>query len=141
MVNLADGFLDGCRDEFEKGNKWALMQALSVCSKEHIPLPGWAAQAFIDAVELARIGRVRTWDELFGKTFPDGQHLNAYNKRQEKLWPVYYHIRALTELNPDTAVDAGLFEAAGKKFGIGKTLASEYYYEAKRILKRFGFDN
>jgi hypothetical protein len=36
-------------------------------------------------------------------------------------------------MNHDIAIDDSLFEEVGKKFGIGKTLASEYYYSCELV--------
>lgn len=37
---------------------------------------------------------------------------------------------------PDTPIDEAFFERIGKEFNLGKTLAAEYYYDAKRMFSR-----
>lgn len=48
---------------------------------------------------------------------------------------VLNEITATLATNPDTPIDENLFEVVGKKFNIKKTLASEYYYDAKKVMQ------
>jgi hypothetical protein len=139
-MDMTAPFLDGCKEQFDKGNKWALMQAIYVCAVEKIPLPIWAAQAYEIAFKAAEKGNAKSWDDVFGKPYPSGTHLHKIVKRHAILWPLYQRAKEIVQGPPKRAVDESLFEDVAREFHIGKTLASEYYYEAKRITKLFGFE-
>lgn len=133
-----DGFLDGCRAEYEAGNKVALMQAIHVCGIDRIPLPDWVASAYSRCFESVRMARAKSWDDVFGKPFPKGSNLIAIHKRRKHQWDLVNRIRLIRESEPGTALDAALFERVGKEFGLGRSLAQDYYYEAKQHADRYG---
>lgn len=58
--------------------------------------------------------------------------MSALKKKREFKYAVFNEVEQARRAG--TAVDEHLFETAGKKFNIGKTLASEFYYEAKSRL-------
>ncbi len=126
-----EGFLEGCREFFVKGNKWALMQAIYACASSGRALPKWAAEAYMQAFEEVRTAKVKSWDDVFGKTWQ--KHHKAVNRRVTTMWPLFNEVRGMKAHKPSLAIDEDLFEEVGKLFGIGKTLASEYYYEAKAL--------
>jgi hypothetical protein len=41
---------------------------------------------------------------------------------------VWLEVSRIKDAAPETPIDEYMFETVGKKFEIGKTLASEYYY-------------
>lgn len=133
-------FFDGCKEEYEKGNKWALMQAILVCAMENIPLPKWTAQAYELAYDAVRTGKAKSWDDVFDKPYPPSTHLNKVAKRCEILWPLYQRVQEIISKSPGRPVDVSLFEEVAREFCIGKTQASEYYYEAKQINKSLGLE-
>lgn len=139
-MDRTNSFLDACKEEYDIGNKWALMQTIYVCAIESRPLPIWATQAYETAYNAARTGKAKSWDDVFGKPYPPGTHLNKVAKRDEILWPLYQRVQEIISTSPERPIDVSLFEEVAKEFYIGKTLASEYYYEAKRINKSLGLE-
>ena len=135
MELMTDLFLEACRKGFEGGNKWGLMQAIFVCANERVVLPEWAALAYSDAYESCRKGECKSWDDVFDRPYPKGTQHKAINRRMETMWSLFRRVQEIRSANPKTAIDAGLFEEVGKEFGIGKTLAQEFYYEAMRLSK------
>jgi hypothetical protein len=131
-MSLNQGFLDACKEHFEKGNRWALMQAIDVCATYREPLPDWAAAAYREAFESVRTGRAKSWDAVFGKPYPKGSHGAAIYKRQTVMWPIFNAVLQFRAKDKKVALDTALFERVGKIFGIGKTQVSEFYYEAKK---------
>lgn len=117
-----------------KTNKYALMLAIRICANHDIPLPRWASNAYIKAFDAVNNFRARTWDSVFGEAFPKGKTLAAARKMRVKKFAVWNDIRSILGMCPDTPIDDGLFEMVGKKHGLGKTLTSEYYYDAKKQL-------
>ncbi|MGA7545427.1 MAG: hypothetical protein WBW08_06315 [Methyloceanibacter sp.] len=55
------------RGEFETGNADALFQAIRWCCEDNLPLPQWAAIAFIERYNWGKDGEIRSWDEVFGR--------------------------------------------------------------------------
>jgi hypothetical protein len=139
-MDMITEFLDGCKEKYENGNQWALMQALYVCAREGASLPKWVAHAYVKAYEAARTGHAKSWDDVFGSPYPKGTHFRKVIKHHEILWPLYSRAKEIVQTNPNQAIDESLFEQVGEEFNIGKTLASEYYYEAKDLSNAIGCD-
>ena len=49
----------------------------------------------------------------------------------ELKFAVFVAATKMLKENPNMPIDEYLFEIVGGKYAIGKTLAAEYYYEAK----------
>ena len=124
------------RKAFEAGDKFALMHALRICANHALPMPDWAARAYIRAYDTIVNARAKSWDQVLGAPYSKGTHLAAVRKRRKLQVAVRNRIRALRQSDPDLPIDAALFERVGMELGLGKTLAAEYYYTAK---KRMGF--
>ena len=127
--------LDECRKNYEE-DRYQLMTAIRICAAHHLPLPDWAADAYIKAYDSVNNARAKSWNTVFGLPYPKGTHLSAVRKRRIKKFAVWNEITQILKTQPDTPIDEYLFEMVGKKFGLGKTLASEYYYAAKQQLER-----
>jgi hypothetical protein len=128
---LAFRSLEHCKEEFERDSYW-LMTAIRICANHDLPLPEWAAKAYIKAYDAVNNAREKSWDVVFGKPYPKGRHLKATREKRMLKFAVLNEVNATLQNNPDTAIDEYLFEVVGEKFNIKKTLASEYYYEAKK---------
>ncbi|WP_347275778.1 hypothetical protein [Candidatus Kuenenia sp.] len=128
-------------EEAYKKDKFYLMQAIGVCAAHHLPLPLWAAKAYIEGYNKIADAKSKSWDEVFGRPYPKGTHLATLRKEKMFKRAVYNEISRIKKSQPDIAIDDGLFEKVGKKFGIGKTTASEYYYDIKPFEKIFKFFN
>ncbi|HET7831818.1 MAG TPA: hypothetical protein VFK88_02525 [Gallionella sp.] len=126
--------LDDYEKNFVADGYW-LMTAIRTCANHDLPLPEWAAKAYIKAYDTVNNARAKSWDAVFGNPFPKGRHLNADRKRRMLTFAVWNEVTKMLSMKPNTALDEGLFETVGKKFAIGKTLASEYYYTAKNLLQ------
>jgi hypothetical protein len=130
-MNMVANFLDQCRVEFEAGNKWCLMQALMVCAQEKRVMPPWAAIAYKQAYDTMRNAEAKSWDEVFGRVYPKGTNFSALKKMRKLKWDLFFHVRELLKSENPPALNNDLFEKVGAEFHIGRSLASEYYYEAK----------
>jgi hypothetical protein len=138
MEFLHQGFLDGCKAEYDAGNQYALMQAIWVCAKESHPIPQWAADPYIRGFEACRQGNAKSWDDVFGRPYAKGAQLNALMKRHSKQWPLVNRIREIRAADPTRALDENLFEEVGIEFVLSKTLVSDYYYDARKRAKKCG---
>lgn len=120
---------------YKSGDAMALMGAIRICANHDLPLPRWASSAYIAAYDRVLGCRAKSWDAVFGKPYQKGAHLSAFRKRREKKFAVWLAVNEILAKEPYAAVDESLFERAGKSLGLGKTLASEFYYAVKRQLE------
>jgi len=136
---IAHQELKRLRCDFEAGNGSALMSAIRKCANHELVMPEWVAAEYIKRFDLILNYESASWDDVLGRPIPKGAHLNALKKRRELKFKVYQAVRAriapTLECPDGVPVDAELFEAIGKELGIGKTLASEYYYTAKALVE------
>lgn len=112
--------------DFEAGHKAALMMCIRLCAEYGLPLPAWAAIAYIEAFDSVRSLKYLSWDDAFGKPYP--KYTNASSlKKKIRLASVIWSA-VTNERKAGRSIDGGLFEAVGRRHGVGKTLAEEYYY-------------
>lgn len=125
--------LESLRQSYEEGEQKALLSAIRICAAQEIPLPAWASKAYIRAYDTVLNCRVASWDDAFGRPFKKGLHLSALRKRRGTRLKVWLAVRQAVERD-GRAIDESLFEEVGGALGFGKTLTSELYYEAKRLV-------
>jgi hypothetical protein len=124
-----------CRAAFESGDKRAFMDAIDTCARWQIVIPPWAASAFSGGYAKVRSLKSGSWDDVFGRPFAKGIHLQRSRKRREVGPAVYLAVEEVRRKDPNLAIDDGLFESIGRRFNIGKTLANELYYQWKHRIE------
>lgn len=119
------------RESFQNGHKYSLMLAIRICANHDLILPDWVSQAYISAFDGVHTFHNKSWDEVFGMPNPKWTDLNASKKKRGLKLAVLLEVRRIyfSQL-PRPAIDVLMYEEAGKKFNIGKTLAGEYYNAA-----------
>jgi hypothetical protein len=131
-LKVAVAYLEGLHTNFNAGDKNALFQAIRECGRQNIPMPEWTVNAFFAATNRWYRMDVKTLDDAFGIEWPKGKRFDAAKRNQNLSYAVYRRCFELSnpELPPETRRrrDNQLFEDVGKEFGIGKTLASRYFY-------------
>ncbi|SDA27050.1 hypothetical protein SAMN05216315_1325 [Nitrosospira sp. Nsp18] len=127
--------LDTCQQNYEN-DPYFLMTAIRICANHQLPLPDWAAKSYIKAYDNVNQARAKSWNSVFGNPYPKGRHLSAIRKKLMYQVAIWNEITLIRQMEPDTPVDENLFETVGKKFGLGKTLASEYYYSEKKRFEK-----
>jgi hypothetical protein len=125
---------EASRVRFDKGDKSAILEAVFVAANCNMKLPNWAADAFekyyYEAVELEMH---KSWDEVFGPPMPKGVHVGK--KLADGIrWDLHSYIKV--EHEDGIPLGDGLFEAAGRAFGVSKTKANELYYSVENYLKQ-----
>ena len=132
---MSDGpdFLEGYRERFEAGDPLALLDAIKVCAENRITMPHWLARGFSAAYDKVITFGVGSLDEAFGRPHPKGAHLNALRKKRARAWRVWRAVELAHRAGAN--IDEALFTDVGKEFAIGKTLASEYYYEFAKFIE------
>lgn len=119
--------IEALREQYDAGDRVALLEAVHLCAWHELVLPEWAALKFMAAYREAAHARAASWDDVFGKPWP-GKHLASLRRRRELILPVRARIRELLQHRDPPPLDEELFESVGKEFGIGKTLCQEFYY-------------
>lgn len=120
--------LESLQQEFEeKSSGRTILAAVKLCAQRDLVMPEWLAEAFISKYNLVSRYREKSWDDVFEKPHPKGANLNARRKKWEKEYKVYFEISRC-----QSSIDKSLFRSVGKKFGLGATLAEEYYYAVKK---------
>ena len=134
---LAFRFLEDCEAEYKDTNSGrAILRAIRRCANCDIVMPEWLAQAYISRYDKVVNCQVDRWDDAFDKPFPKGAHLSALRKKRKSDMAVWVAVRERLDMEPDTAIDKGLFEEIGKPLGLGATLTEEFYYSVSRRLPR-----
>lgn len=136
--------LSNYKSEFDGGDKSAVMRAIKLCLKYRMLPPEWAAAAFTIACEKIDKFESNSWDEILGTPFPKGTHLSSLKKKTRLIHSVWlfvgteyhqgYKLDSKGNKQP-ASIDVELFARAGKKFNIGQTQASEYYYKYEEMLQ------
>lgn len=126
--------LNSLYEEYLSGDKDAIMRALTTCIFSGLPLPAWLSSALIDSINKVRCYTAKSWDDVLGRPHSKGTNLVAKRKKLLKSFQVYQKITEIKEVTPKVPIDAGLFETVGRIFGLGKTLAEEYYYHTKKSI-------
>lgn len=122
--------LDGLESSFDSGDRAALFAAIRLCASRELPLPPWAAAAFIAGYDEVLNCRADSWDDVFGRPWPRGFHLNEARHRRQKKFQIFLRIRDIRESDPTRSLDEQFFEEIGKEFAVGKTLCKKLYYLA-----------
>lgn len=123
--------LQKLRVAFERGDSFALMQAIRKCCTHDFVLPEWVSRAYIKAFDTIVDCQSDSWDHVFGAPVPKGVHLAALRKKRTTKFRVLSLVNARHQAR--TPIDDALFEAVGEELGLGKTLCKKYYYEAKAM--------
>ena len=132
--------LEQLSEQYEQGNQFALMLAIRVCANHDLIMPRWVGDGYIAAFDTILNYRSGSWDDVFGRPIPKNAHLSALKKKRNLEFAVFNEIVRIRQCERNSCgaippLDAWLFERVGKPFGIGKTLAEEYYYG---VLKKAG---
>ena len=121
--------LIGMRDRFEGGDLMALAEALQLCIGLYLLVPDWVRTAWLEACTRIKQYEVRSWDEVLGNRVPPGKHFAAIKRRHHLAAEVFTSVMMEMVESPATPIDGYLFEVIAEKYGIKKTLASDYFYD------------
>jgi len=116
-----------------------IMEALLWCSFSSLPIPRWCEKAYRRAYARIRLYKAKSWDDVFGRPYPKGTHIEAKRQALENGCEVYLRIKEIKEENPSIPIDGHLFERVGRELGVGgKTLTEECYYRRKKEMEGEG---
>ena len=126
--------IEASRAVIERGDGFALLGAVRKCANHDLAMPEWLAKQFIRRYDRVLNCRAEIWDEVFGKPYPKGTDINAMRKRRELGFAVWLEVQSILNQEPETTIDAGLFERVGERFKIGKSFADKLYYSGRSEL-------
>jgi hypothetical protein len=117
------------RKRYEEGNTLSLLQAVSMCAEENLPLPQWLAEAFRTSMDgFLQPGKVHSLDDVFAAgNLPTKSAKKAAAARLDwqlggKIWHDVWDVVLADEtlISFDSAVSRTL---AVQEYGVGKTKA------------------
>jgi hypothetical protein len=122
--------MEDVQTSFRRGNKHALVTALSMCLLSRRPLPSWVSRELWHAFKRFEGGQLSSWEDVFGKPFPGKRRKGSSTRRKAR--EVWIRVQGLRE--EGRKLDDLLFEEVGKEFGFGATTAKNLYYEYEHSL-------
>jgi hypothetical protein len=123
--------LDVYRKRFEEGDTLSILQAVSMCAEENLPMPEWLAQSFRGRMtNFGRPGAPPSLDDVFfSKRMPTNSPKKAAQARQDwqlgvllwrDIWEVVLKDESITSF--DGAITKLL---KSHKYGVAKTKAKQ----------------
>ena len=127
------------KESIESGDGFEVLACIRWCINHGLVAPIWLCKEFNKRYDSVLNLKAKSWDDdlSFGKPYKKGFNLNAAKKEKYKKFIVHAEVIRLLNSKPKPPIDDGLFELAGKQFGIGKTLAKEYYYKVEKEREKF----
>jgi hypothetical protein len=126
--------IERMRPEILGGDGFAMLAAIYKCANRDLVMPEWLAREFIRRYYLVLSCRADSWDDAFGRPYPKNARLHALRKQRELKPAVWLEVQAILHREPETAIDAQLFERVGAKLHLGKTLTEKYYRNAIKLM-------
>jgi hypothetical protein len=123
------------RSYFEDGEKDALLFAIVFAARNDVPLPRWAAEAYLVIWQRAREGEIKSWDEVFGKPWGKGSRRAAPLRAWRRSLQVWRRIKQLSEAGEPITDD--LFARVGVELGMSRPVVNRTYYKMKKCEKVF----
>jgi hypothetical protein len=122
---------------FQRGNKRQLMDMIVICAQLGLPLPAWASTAVMDAHNRYRTGKLKSWDDVFGKSFPGTRRKGALTR--SRGLEVWIEVQRFKE-RKKRPIDGLLFEDVAKKLKregrpLGASTIRNLYYKMERPLR------
>lgn len=128
------------KQEVDGGSGFAVLACIRDCVTRGLVAPEWLAYAFNRRYDAVLHCRAKSWDDpkSFGRPYPKGAQLAAMRKRSLGRLLVWNKAMDILRDEPRPPIDEAFFERIGREIRppIGKTEASELYYQAKRMFGR-----
>ncbi|MBT3205594.1 MAG: hypothetical protein HOB14_00315 [Gammaproteobacteria bacterium] len=123
---------------YQNGEKFALLEAVEICSLGDIKIPEWAANGYVDAIHKLKQFQVESLDDAFGYQRPKNRHLHNHQRNKRIKLPVFMAcIKAKLEHDAPLTRKTrskNAFEYAGEQFNISAGLANKLYSEINQLL-------
>ena len=120
---------------YRAGDNQVLLDAINICARHQLPMPEWVAAGWKQSYTKWKHYEVKTLDNAFNVE-RRGKHLSALRKHSRLKSAIPYAI--FKEIEAGKATDEELFDAVGKRFGIGGPTARDIFYKNKdAVLKTY----
>jgi len=113
------------KERFEARDKQILLWTIWDYARRGRPTPKWAAAALNEIMFSAVKGKLTTWDDAFGKIFPNRRHRRAIHDLAKYLIPVWKRVRELKREGHN--INDELFYEVSREFRIGEPRVKKYY--------------
>lgn len=121
-----------CRTRYKNGDKRALMDIILICAEQNIALPKWASKAIVLADDLYNNGQLKSWDDVFGKSFPGKRRAGLQTRLlQRHVW------RAVLKRRQEGCPSADLFAKVANDLPVklGEYTVRNLFYAQERYLE------
>ena len=125
IPKITEPLIDDRRRRFEAGDKAALLDAVDLCARAGLPMPGWLAEAYCAAYAHWAAYRARSLDEAFGVD-RKGRKLADLQQRESLKAVVAVEVNRLRKVMP---TDEHLFEEAGAELNMPVGQVRGIYYD------------
>lgn len=119
------------KERYDQGDKSMILHCLFHCFMGQAQIPPWLAEAFLNAYDAKREYKIKSWDEVFGRPLKKGIRPERERRNRRIANDIYERVRE--RHSAGEPIEKSLFEAVGKDFGVGGTVASELYYWVREI--------
>ena len=134
---MSQADLRGMRANFEKtGDPKLVLEAIFDATQSGFSIAPWAAEAFADLYGRVRDLEASKWEDVFGPLWPKNFPLKAERVKRALRFDVWRDVQRARDNR--RALDTGLFEEIGKRYGLGSRTTASYYYDVEARLKRLG---
>jgi hypothetical protein len=114
-----------------EGDRRAVLDMVFLCAGDGRPIPEWARGELLNLETEVRCGRVKSWDDVFGRPVKKGAQLGAIRRRHELRHKVWFAVHK--RLEAGSSIEPDLFDAVGEELGISGAIAREVYYDLKKV--------
>lgn len=129
------------RDDYEAGEKEALIAVLWLAGAMRSPAPEWASHALFQGLSAWRNGEYRTIDEALGVQRPKGWRKPPYEHRFASLaWQKGSEMVRAGRPRDETFKEELAEHCSSGGASIGKTVAYEMFLQWERELDRLALD-
>lgn len=123
------------RERYEQGENIALLGAIRTCANHDLPLPAWAARAFIKRYDEVLNCRTGSWDEAFGQPYP-GKHVPDLRKRRLHRFAIPQRIIELRSQEDPPPMNGnrkheGVYNQVAREFDVKRTYVTERWKDYK----------
>jgi hypothetical protein len=117
--------------KFSEGQRPALFAAIKLCAEFEIPLPKWAADAFVEGYRRVERLELDSWDAAFGVPKQKSARLDALQRRRDLVWKVAHRVEMLRRTKPAQSLD-WVYGQIATELGISVKMVRELSNAAMR---------
>jgi hypothetical protein len=122
--------MDEARQDFDAGNKGALLGAIFLCLEYDEVIPAWVKVYYRYAFLRVISHDFGSWDDVFGRPLKKGAQLAA--ARRKKNLEISLLNKVQERYVAGQSITKGLFESIGEEVGVSGTVAWEIYDAATK---------